>query len=84
MFLTNAFSRIYVIAIEDFSDNFHLTKAGVTFTWWLWENNTSNSTLHLNDTLKYTSCFLVYYVFTSTRNQKDAEGETESKVAQIV
>lgn len=85
MSLTNTFnSRMNVIATKDFGENIYPTTAGVIFSWWVWESKTSNSTLHLNDTLKFTSCFLVCYVFIFTTNLKVAEGETESRVAQIV
>lgn len=73
-----------MIATKDFRDNFYPTIPAVIFNWWVWENKTSNSTLHLNDNLKFTSCFLECYVFIFTTNLKDAEGETESKLAQIV
>lgn len=59
-----------VIATKIFVDNLynrcyiHLLGVG---------NNFSNSTLHLNDTLKFVGYFLVYYVFTLTKNLKDAE-----------
>lgn len=72
-----------VIATKDFRENIYLTIAGIILNWWVWEK-TSNSILHLNDTLKFTSCFLVCYIFIFTTNLKEAEGETESKVAQII
>lgn len=84
MFSANAFRRLNVTDINDFGDNFHPTIAGVIVNWRVWKNNTSNSPLHLNDTLKCTSCFLAYHVFICPINLKDAEGETESKAAQIV
>lgn len=83
MCLISIFSVINVIATKDFDANFSLTIAGVMLNWWEWKNNNSNSTLCLNDTFKFISCFLVIMFYLYKKNIKNVEGGTKSKVAQI-
>lgn len=87
--LISIFSGIKVIATKDFGANFSLTIASVILNWWEWENNNSNSTLHLNDTLKFISCFLVISFFTFTKKYEKSwrgnwvQGSTNSKIIEL-